>query len=68
MSPNASQWDTPPNASQWRLSSNTFGWRPSRTNPTNTQYGFSVGSEEESVTNTQQENNAAVGTSRIDND
>ena len=32
-------------------------------NPTTVQYGFSVGSEEESVMNTQ-ENNAAVRTSQ----
>ncbi|KAH0906006.1 LOW QUALITY PROTEIN: hypothetical protein HID58_037833, partial [Brassica napus] len=70
--PNASQWNTPPNALQWGLSQNTSGWGissnfqqdgPSRTNPTTVQYGFSVGSEEESVMNTQ-ENNAAVRTSQ----
>ncbi|KAF8110131.1 hypothetical protein N665_0087s0012 [Sinapis alba] len=67
-SPNASQWDTPPKASQWELSSNFQQGGPSRPNPTNVQYGFSVGSEEESVRNTQQETNAAKGTSRNDND
>ncbi|WZY83825.1 hypothetical protein YC2023_030209 [Brassica napus] len=73
--PNASQCETPPNASQWGLSQNTSGWGissnfqqggPARTNPTTVQYGFSVGSEEESVRNAQ-ENNAAVGTSPNDN-
>ena len=75
-SPNASQWETPLNASQWGLSPNTSGWGISsnfqqgglsRTNPTNVEYGFSVGGEEESVRNTQQENNTEVETSPNDN-
>ncbi|KAL0795542.1 hypothetical protein Bca101_066919 [Brassica carinata] len=78
-SPNASQWDTPPNALQWGLSPSTSGWGggggvssnfqqggPSRTNPTNVHYEFSVGNEEESVRNTQQGNIAAVETSPND--
>ncbi|CAG7875701.1 unnamed protein product, partial [Brassica rapa] len=52
--PNSQQWGTPPNSQQWGtppgwgLSSNFQQGGPSRTNPTNVHYGFSVGSEEES--------------------
>ncbi|CAF2085487.1 unnamed protein product [Brassica napus] len=60
--PFSQQWGTPPNAQQW----GTPPSGPARTNPTTVQYGFSVGSEEESVRNAQ-ENNAAVGTSPNDN-
>ncbi|CAN6998278.1 unnamed protein product, partial [Brassica rapa subsp. trilocularis] len=52
--PNSQQWGTPPNSQQWGtppgwgLSSNFQLGGPSRTNPTNVHYGFSVGSEEKS--------------------
>ncbi|KAL1221776.1 hypothetical protein V5N11_036152 [Cardamine amara subsp. amara] len=65
---NAQQWGTPPNASQWGLSPNfqpsvgPLNFHPghqqgnsTRMTPTNVQYRFSVGSQEENVRNTQQD-------------
>ncbi|KAL1198439.1 hypothetical protein V5N11_008912 [Cardamine amara subsp. amara] len=63
--PNAQQWGTPPNVSQWGTPPNASQWGSMGMTPTNVQYGFSVGSQEENVRNTQQDipDGAPVGAS-----
>ncbi|CAH2061063.1 unnamed protein product [Thlaspi arvense] len=75
---NAQQWGTPPNAPQWTTSPNNSQCRfspnqtqnyqqggSSGTTPTNVQYEFSVGSQEQSLRNSQQDisDSAAAGNS-----
>ncbi|EOA18928.1 hypothetical protein CARUB_v10007567mg [Capsella rubella] len=53
--PNAPQWGTPPNSQTWQQTHNFQQGVSSRTTPTNVQYGFSLGSEGETMRNTQHE-------------
>lgn len=48
--PNVSQWHSSPNAPQWGSSQNAAQYIP----PTNVQHRFSLGTEEETITNVHQ--------------